>query len=150
MEDNTEKNFPPDWVRTVPVIKVFYAGHLWVLVFFTLSGFVLPMNFFKTGRPTAITGGTFRRYIRLMIPVLFTYSIIYFLQRVDAYGDSAFIRLNSKIWMDVFLDGIFGTWIGGDGANDTWITPTWTLGIELVATFFIYLLAQTARCYEGR
>ena len=149
MEEPTEKYYPPEWMRTTPV-KVLYAGHLWVLVFFILSGFVLPMNYFKTGRPTAITGGTFRRYLRLMLPVLFTYSIIYFFLRVDAYGDSAFLRINSKMWSDVFLDGLFGTWIGGDGANDTWITPTWTLGIELMATFWIYLLAQTVRQYEGR
>ena len=88
MEDNTEKYQPPEWMRTTPV-KVLYAGQLWVQIFFILSGFVLPMNYFKTGRPTAITGGTFRRYLRLMLPVLITYSIYYFLLRLDAYGDSS-------------------------------------------------------------
>ena len=54
------------------------------------------------------------------------------------------------MWSDVFLDGLIGTWVGGDGANDTWISPTWTLGIELIATFWVYLVAQTLRQYEGR
>ena len=149
MEDDSEKFYPPEWMRTTP-IKVFYAGHLWVLIFFILSGFVLPMNYFKTARSTAITGGTCRRYLRLMLPVLITFSIIYFFLRVDAYGDNAFNRINSKKWYDVFADGFIGVWAGGDGANDTWITPTWTLGIEMLATFHIYLFAQVVRQYQGR
>ena len=99
------------------------------------------MNYFKTGRPTAITGGTFRRYLRLMIPVLVTYSIYYFLLRLDVYGDSAQHKIDKKMWQDVFFDGLIGTWIGGDGANDTWTGVTWTLGIEMIATFWIYIVA---------
>ena len=49
LEGNKEKYYPPEWMRTTPV-RILYAGHLWVLLFFVLSGFVLPMNFFKTGR----------------------------------------------------------------------------------------------------
>lgn len=95
MDDGKEKYFPNEYVRTTP-IRIAYAGHLWVLVFFILSGFVLPMNYFKTGRLVAITGGTFRRYLRLMLPVLITYGILYFFMRLDAYGDDAFKNLNKK------------------------------------------------------
>ena len=49
MEDGKMKYFPPEWMRDTPA-RVFYGGQLWVTVFFILSGFVLPMNFFKTGR----------------------------------------------------------------------------------------------------
>jgi len=108
------------------------------------------MNFFKTGRVIGLTGGAFRRYLRLMIPVLITFSIMYFFLRVDAFGDSAYTRLNPKMWKDVFFDGLFGIWIGGDGANDTWTGVTWTLGIELIATFWVYLIGQTLREYKGR
>ena len=76
-----------------------------------------------------------------MLPVLFTYSIIYFFLRLDVYGEESFKNLNKKMWHDVFLDGLLGTWVGGPGGNDQWISPTWTLGIEMVATFYIYLLA---------
>jgi len=41
-------------------------------------------------------------------------------------------------------------WIGGDGTNDTWTGVTWTLGIELIATFWVYLVAETFREYKGR
>ena len=60
---------------------------------------------------------------------------------MDAYGDEAMPRTVRKTWIDVFLDGILGTWLASDGKNDTWMTPTWTLGIELWATFYVYLLA---------
>jgi hypothetical protein len=49
LDDGKEKYYPYEWMRTTPV-RMLYAGHLWVLAFFLLSGFVLPMNFFKTGR----------------------------------------------------------------------------------------------------
>jgi len=95
LKDGKEKYFPAEWVRTTP-IRIAYAGHLWVYIFFILSGFVLPMNYFKTGRLVAITGGTFRRYLRLMLPVFITYMLIYFFMRLDAYGDEAFKNINKK------------------------------------------------------
>ena len=49
LEDGKEKHFPPDFMRTTP-IRIIYEGYVWVMVFFILSGFVLPMNFFRTGR----------------------------------------------------------------------------------------------------
>lgn len=130
------ENTPPTWFRDTP-FRVVYAGYFWVVVFFMLSGFVLPLNFFRKGDMSSITGGTCRRYFRLMIPVLFTISVVWFFLRLDAYGDSAFSRINKKTLLDVFLDGLIGTWTG----DDTWVTCTWTLGIELIATFWIYLVA---------
>ena len=59
-------------------------------------------------------------------------------------------RTIEKNWLDAFLDGLFGVWFGNDSHNDAWLTPTWTLGIELWATFYVYLLAQTVRFYKSR
>jgi peptidoglycan/LPS O-acetylase OafA/YrhL len=89
--------YPPEWMRDTPA-RVLYSGQLWVSIFFILSGFVLPMNFFKTGRQNAIIGGTFRRYLRLMVPVLFTLTLVFFFQRMDAYGDNAMERTVRKNW----------------------------------------------------
>jgi len=71
-----------------------------------------------------------------MVPVLFSISVVWFFLRMDVYGDSSFNRINEKTLLDVFLDGLIGTWTG----DDTWLTSTWTLGIELIATFWIYLV----------
>ena len=139
------QNTLPDFFRDTPV-RVMYAGYFWVVVFFILSGFVLPLNFFKTGRSTCLTGGTCRRYFRLMIPVLFSLSVVWFFLRMDCFGDESFTRINNKTIVDLFMDGLIGTWTG----DDSWLTCTWTLGIELIATFWIYLLSQTVRQYKAR
>jgi peptidoglycan/LPS O-acetylase OafA/YrhL len=69
---------------------------------------------------------------------------------MDAYGDNGMQRTIRKTWSDAFMDGLFGVWFANDDKNDTWLTPTWTLSIELWATFLVYLLAQTVRFYKGR
>ena len=85
-----------------------------------------------------------------MVPVLVIITLVYFFQRLDAYGDNAMKRTINKNWMDAFLDGFLGTWFGNDGHNDKWLSPTWSLNIELWATFYVYLLSQTVRFYNGR
>jgi hypothetical protein len=37
----------------------------------------------------------------------------------------------------MMLDGLIGTWYG----DTSWSIATWTLSIELIATYLIYLLA---------
>ena len=59
------------------------AGNFWVFVFFILSGFVLPLSWFRTRKPESITGAVFRRYIRLMIPYFITISFYYFVANMD-------------------------------------------------------------------
>ena len=44
------------------------------------------------------------------------------------------------------LDGLIGTWLG----DNSYTIAAWTLEIELIATFFVYLLAQTLIAYKGR
>ena len=65
---------------------------------------------------------------------------------MDAMGPYTFKRIKGKTFMHVLIDGLFGTWL----CDDSWSTATWTLSIELVATFLVYLLAQTAVQYRMR
>jgi len=65
---------------------------------------------------------------------------------MDAFGEKTFMKIQKKTYGELLSDGLFGTWFG----DNSWSTPTWTLSIELVATFFIYLLAQTAVKYRAR
>lgn len=145
MLDDGWERILPDWLRNTPA-KILYHGYFWVIVFFILSGFVLPMNFFRSGRQTCITGGTFRRYLRLMLPVLMIVSLYYLCLKLDFMGDYTFERIKTKTFVDLIFDTIFLTWFG----DDSWSTATWTLSIELFATFFIYLLSQTAVQYRNR
>jgi len=107
------------------------------MLFFILSGFVLPMRFFKTGKATCITGGTFRRYLRLMVPCFMIISLYYLLSKMGAMGQYTYVRIKDKTFGEFIIDSLFTTWIGGDD----WSTATWTMSIELFATFFIYLLS---------
>ena len=78
-DHNTDPNEQPSWLkycRMTPLV-VFVNGYFWVAVFFILSGFVLPLSYFKTGKNSSLWGGTFRRYPRLMIPVLYTITFYY-------------------------------------------------------------------------
>jgi peptidoglycan/LPS O-acetylase OafA/YrhL len=76
---------PPAWIAFVldTPIYIIMAGNFWVFVFFILSGFVLPLSWFRTRKPESITGAVFRRYIRLMIPYFITISFYYFVAKMD-------------------------------------------------------------------
>ena len=80
----TKEENVPNWVRNTP-ITLLYHGYFWVVVFFILSGFVLTLRFFKIRKHTCVTGGTFRRYLRLMIPLWVTLSIFYFCLKMEFF-----------------------------------------------------------------
>jgi peptidoglycan/LPS O-acetylase OafA/YrhL len=123
-----------------------------VVVFFILSGFVLTLRFFKIRKSTCVTGGTFRRYLRLMLPVWFILSLYYMALRfqipdgADFGSKNDFGRIKNKSFLEFCLDATLGIWYG----DNTWAVAVWTLSIELTATFMVYLLAQTAVEYRGR
>jgi peptidoglycan/LPS O-acetylase OafA/YrhL len=77
---------------TLPPIRALWNSHVAVGIFFQLSGFVLPLNYFKKARiddPSAndsIISGMFRRYWRLMIPVLTSYSVYFFFKHTNLIG----------------------------------------------------------------
>jgi len=142
--EQDQRHFP-DWVHQTPLM-LFIHGSFWVVVFFILSGFVLPLNFFKTGRETCITGGTFRRYLRLMLPNLMIISLYYLFAKMDWFGQDTYKKIKDRSFGDFLECQLFATWYG----DNSWATATWTMSVELFATFFIYLIAQTAVKYRGR
>lgn len=134
------------WTRYPPA-TAFYHGYLWVEIFFILSGFVLPQNFFKTGRASCLTGGVMRRYFRLMIPVLMILSIYLAFARFDCFGEQTLNKLKNKTFLNLLYAAILETWAG---PSVSFIEVTWTLGIEFWATFLVYLIAFTGHAYRGR
>ena len=130
-----------------PPFALFYNGYLWVKVFFILSGFVLPLNFFKTGRYACLTGGVMRRYFRLMLPVLMILSIYLLFARFDFFGESTFNKIKNKTFLNLLYTAMLEIWCGPD---ISFIEPTWTLGVEFWATYLIYIVAFTGHAYRGR
>jgi peptidoglycan/LPS O-acetylase OafA/YrhL len=146
-EGNIEYGIPPPTFFAYPPFALFYNGYLWVKVFFILSGFVLPLNFFKTGRYSCLTGGVMRRYFRLMLPVLMILSIYLFFARFDFFGESTFNKIKNKTFLSLLYTAMLEIWAGPD---ISFIEPTWTLGIEFWATYLIYIVAFTSHAYRGR
>ena len=134
------------WLRYPPA-AAFYHGYLWVEIFFILSGFVLPQNFFKTGRAACLTGGVMRRYFRLMVPVLMILSIYLAVARFDLFGETTLNKLKNKTFANLLYAALLETWAG---PSVSFIEVTWTLGIEFWATFLVYLIAFTGHAYRGR
>jgi len=130
------------YLNMTPML-VFVHGYFWVVIFFILSGFVLPLSFFKTKKPSCIFGATFRRYIRLMIPVFVIISLYYIVAKLSKNG---YREVKRKNFGHLIIDGLVGTWFG----DQSYTPATWTLSIELFATFFIYLVAFTAVNYRAR
>ena len=54
-------------------------GNMWVMVFFLISGFVLPLKLMKSqpNEPLHLFRRMLKRYIRLMLPLLISCTIIY-------------------------------------------------------------------------
>ena len=127
-------------------LNVFVHGYFWVVVFFILSGFVLPLRYFATIKDSCIYGGTFRRYLRLMIPAAVAISIYYWVVKMGFTQPKSFRSLKRKNFLHLIFDGLFGIWFG----DTSYCIATWTLSIELFATFFVYLLAYTAINYRNR
>ena len=109
--DDGDKRHVPEVLRETP-LKIIYSGYFFVVVFFILSGFVLPLRYFKTGKETCITGGTFRRYLRLMLPVLMIQSLYYLFMKFDAMAPGTFGRIQGKTFLDLMFDSVFGVWFG--------------------------------------
>lgn len=55
-------------------------------------------------------------------------------------------ELKGKTFLSFCFDITIGIWYG----DNSWAIATWTLSIELVATFMVYLIAQTVIEYRGR
>lgn len=131
-------------------LNIIYNGNFAVCLFFVISGYVLSYSFLSNGDPEIIYSSAFRRYPRLMIPVLAT-SLLYF----------AFISWSlfptvqtASITHSAWLARMFT--LAPDWAAMLWNsivelpvrysveTPynpvLWTIGHEIRGSFIVYLI----------
>ena len=57
-----------------------------------------------------------------------------FLDRADLGSISS---IEDKTFFDLAYDSIFNVWYG----DCSWTNPIWTLSLEMIATFMVYLIA---------
>mgnify|MGYP000710342054 FL=1 len=148
--DNLDGSWsPPAWLiflRTTPV-GICIAGYAAVSVFFVLSGFVLPLQWFFRRRYSSIYGGVFRRYLRLMLPMLIVLSLYYVVAKMDCTTrNETLSSVKPKSFFEFLVDGTIGVWF----MNTDYAGLTWTLSVELIASYFIYILALVPIHYNGR
>jgi len=66
-------------------LSLFYNGGFAVCIFFVLSGYVLTNSYFRTQQRNVVISSAVRRYVRLMIPILFTVIVAYSLSIAHLY-----------------------------------------------------------------
>lgn len=128
-------------------LGIIMSGYAAVSVFFVLSGFVLPLGWFGGRSYTSIYGGIFRRYMRLMLPMLLCLSFYYITAKLDwTTKSSTFSKVKPKSFPEFIEDSTIGVWF----MNQDYAGLTWTLSVELIASYFIYVLALVPIHYHGR
>lgn len=80
-----------------------------------------------------------------MIPLAVNASFYYIVAKTGLVSEVSNLNRIKRKNYGIFLeDVLIGTWLG----NDDYFIAQWTLGIELFASFFIYLIAFTVVHYR--
>lgn len=136
-------------VRYSP-LSLIYGGSLAVYIFFVLSGYVLTYKYFKTRRQEIVVSGALRRYIRLMVPVLFVVLVACSLMYLGLFFNAGAAGVTqSYSWLSTFYDfkpgigdalyqGMYGTFIHGDSSYNTVL---WTISYEFFGSMLVYVMA---------
>jgi peptidoglycan/LPS O-acetylase OafA/YrhL len=116
-----------------------------VYLFFTVSGFVLPLGYFKNPQKSKLASAIYRRYSRLMLPILVTYSLTYLIHSmfVNSYENSVTLNFSQMLYAS-----FFGVWKGEESSIFPWNPALWTIFIEFWASFVIYGIALLSFEYE--
>lgn len=128
-------------------LAVFVSGTFAVSIFFVLSGFVLSIGFFQTGREDIVKSLAVRRYLRLMLPALASTlvclaAITIGLSRVhetQAITHSAWL---AAMWnppydlFDALRSGTFGIFLQGQSSYNNVL---WTMTTEFLGSFMVFV-----------
>lgn len=107
---------PPTFIRLLrnSPLTVFNHGYFWLIILYMVSGFVLPLKYFKSQQIHCITASMSRRYFRLTGPIVMTYLIVIAVIRSGRtlHGWPFAAGGNNRTLLQVVLDGLFGIWLG--------------------------------------
>ena len=96
-------------------LSIMVNGTFWVMVFFLISGFVLPLRYFKSKKHQNFFRRMLKRYLRLMIPMLMSISVIFTVvqfYKTNTFIMKEFIPLKTKTFGEMLIDSTFWTWFG--------------------------------------
>lgn len=126
------------------ILHTFVAGHEAVLLFFTLSGFVLALPFLKNERVFSYSDYIIKRFCRIYIPYIcvMTIASLLMVSLSDYKGHSGMVpffslnRWDHPLTLEAIISYIF--MLGYDNTNVN--GPTWSLVHEMRISFFFPLI----------
>jgi len=127
-------------------IMAFVSGSFAVSIFFVLSGFVLSIGYFQTGRESIIKKLAAKRYIRLMLPALASILVCYLLIKLGLSNTYVASTITHSGWLsvqwtftpqieDAFINGIWGIFATGQSAYNNVL---WTMMTEFIGSFLVF------------
>jgi peptidoglycan/LPS O-acetylase OafA/YrhL len=127
-------------------ITVFFSGTFAVAIFFVLSGFVLTIGFFQTGKVDIIKKLAAKRYLRLMLPALASILICYVLFKFGINHIKEAGAITQSWWLkttwdfaphlkDAILGGVWGIFTLPENRYNNVL---WTMQIEFMGSFIVF------------
>ncbi len=128
-------------------LNVFLSGGFAVGIFFILSGFVLSIGFFQTGKESIVKKLATKRYLRLMLPALASVLLSFMVLSLhfNAFRDEATLITHSGTvgeWgfmlniFDALYQGTFGIFFGG---FVNYNPVLWTMTYEFIGSFIVFM-----------
>lgn len=133
-------------------LNILYDGNLSVCIFFILSGYVLTYKFFLTYNNDYIVSGASKRYIRLMVPILFTMFVAYIFMRLSLFNNTYVAKTTlsansySECWnfspsfFAMLKQAMYGVFIKN---QYSYYASLWTMTYEFLGSFLVYGIAST-------
>lgn len=133
-------------------LSVLISGAFAVAIFFVLSGFVLTIGFFNSGKPESIMRIAGKRYLRLMIPALASIllTLVVIAVGLNVFKDQVF-DITGSVWLrdlwpsvgsvtSAFNQGVWGVFFSP--VTDTSYNPVlWTMKFELLGSLLVFAVA---------
>lgn len=139
---------PLEAVISQTPINLLYNGNFAVCIFFVISGYVLSASFFSSKNKDVVYSSAYRRYLRLMIPVLVT-SFFYYLflsqhwfvsKHIPVISNSPWLQ---KMWNTEpgffhFIKSTLYDLIVHRDIEPPYNPALWSIGIELKGSYLVY------------
>lgn len=130
-------------------LNLLFSGNFAVRLFLVMSGYVLCLGYFKTRDKKRLLTGIYRRYLRLMPPILVSNLLIFLLMAAGAYQNVPVSALTGSSWLAGFnrcepslwgavKEAVYGCFFGG--ANQ-YNGVLWTILYLYVGAAIVYLTA---------
>jgi len=134
-------HFFPLYIRVALLMSFAYIlRDFSVCIFFVLSGYVLTFAFFSTTNQEMLVSSAVRRYIRLLIPILFLLVVTYVLVYP---GPGNLFDLSALPAM--ISQGLWGVFLQGQSAYvpnvQNYTGVLWTITIEFIGSFIVFSFA---------